>query len=80
VWRFRFETAGPALDLTAAILDVRGRVVWSEPAGRLAPGAHVFEWDPSADASRPVPSRGVYFLRLTHPGGSSAVRFVLIPR
>ena len=78
-WRFPFAIAGHALDVTPAVLDVRGRVLWSDRARRFAPGPHVIAWDPAANAPRSRFPHGVYFLRLSHPGGTASTRFVVLP-
>jgi hypothetical protein len=70
--RVRFEVETPiALDTKLEIFDAQGRRVAVPLAGRLAPGRTIAAWDVARGSGV---ASGVYFARLSFPGGVRAVR------
>lgn len=65
--------------VSAAILDVRGRRVKQFPEARLEPGRWHFDWDGAADAGHAAPA-GVYFYRVRLDGTDAAGGRVVLTR
>jgi flagellar hook assembly protein FlgD len=60
------------------VYDVAGRVVRRLFGDRtLEAGRHTLGWDGRDDAGRPV-AAGVYYLRLTAPGGDATRKVVVV--
>jgi len=60
------------------IVDVMGRRVARLVDARLDPGRYVVQWDGRNLRGRPL-AAGIYFARLTHPGGIAVQRLVRLP-
>jgi flagellar hook assembly protein FlgD len=58
------------------VLDVTGRVVWSQRE-TLAAGAHAWRWD-GRDANGAACSTGLYLVRLSTPFGTRHTRFAWV--
>jgi hypothetical protein len=58
------------------VLDVSGRVVWSQRE-RLEAGAHAWRWD-GRDAAGARVSTGLYLVRLTTPFGTRGTRLARV--
>ena len=72
-------TVPAATSLRLTVLDARGRVLRVLAEGALDPGVHTRTWDGRTTTGNRAPA-GLYFVRLTAPGGIDLVRkAVLVP-
>jgi hypothetical protein len=80
---FRVETVIPYETRSDGVVrldvyDLRGARVRRLVDGRFAAGHHRAQWDGADDRGRALPA-GVYFVRLSAPGGDARARIVLSP-
>jgi hypothetical protein len=68
-----------AAPIMLTIYDAAGRVVRTLLDGQLPAGRHELGWD-GRSASGHALSSGVYFLRLTHPGGAAETKALTLLR
>jgi hypothetical protein len=64
-------------DASIAIYDIAGRLVWESKIGQAAEGPHQVAWDCLDRSGRPV-STGVYFVKVTSGGKTSAAKLLVL--
>lgn len=64
--------------VTVVVYDIAGRLVRDLFSGAITAGSHAVAWD-GRDASGTQAANGVYFVELSHSGGSETRRVVRVP-
>jgi len=71
-----FTLPGKA-DVSITIYDIAGRSVWESKIGQAAGGPHQVAWNALDRSGRPV-STGIYFVRVTCGGRTSAAKLLVL--